>query len=369
MQKTPRWLPWIVPAIFLASCSSDGNPQHSHTASADRTYFIAADEVAWDYAPSGINMITGQPFDDVANVFVKNGPDRIGKVYKKAVFRGYTDSTFTTQTPPDPRWEHLGTLGPVIRAVVGEHIDVVFKNNTEFPRSVHVHGLEYDKNSEGAPYGGDPGPDDIVAPGATVTYHFNVPDRSGPGPNDGTSVFWMYHSHVDEPVDVNSGLMGAIIVTANGHAREDGSPDDVDREFITLFEVMDENMSSYLEENIKTYTGDPASVDPNDEEFQESNLMHSINAYVYGNLPGLVMKRGERVRWYVMAMGTEVDLHTPHWHGQTLLVNNMRADVVQLLPAGMIVGDMIPDEPGTWLLHCHVNDHIIAGMLALFTVE
>ena len=27
------------------------------------------------------------------------------------------------------------------------------------------------------------------------------------------------------------------------------------------------------------------------------------------------MKRGERVRWYVMGMGTEVDLHTPHWHG------------------------------------------------------
>jgi FtsP/CotA-like multicopper oxidase with cupredoxin domain len=23
---------------------------------------------------------------------------------------------------------------------------------------------------------------------------------------------------------------------------------------------------------------------------------------------------------------------------------------------------------GTWLYHCHVNDHIIAGMMALFTV-
>ncbi len=26
---------------------------------------------------------------------------------------------------------------------------------------------------------------------------------------------------------------------------------------------------------------------PEDEEFEESNLMHSINGYVYGNLPGL----------------------------------------------------------------------------------
>ena len=30
---------------------------------------------------------------------------------------------------------------------------------------------------------------------------------------------------------------------------------------------------------------------------------------------------------------------------------------------------MDPDDPGTWLFHCHVNDHIIAGMLARYGVE
>ena len=49
-------------------------------------------------------------------------------------------------------------------------------------------------------------------------------------------------------------------------------------------------------------------------------------------------------------------------------MNGLRTDVVMLLPASMIVADMVPDEPGTWLLHCHVNDHITAGMLALYTV-
>jgi FtsP/CotA-like multicopper oxidase with cupredoxin domain len=29
---------------------------------------------------------------------------------------------------------------------------------------------------------------------------------------------------------------------------------------------------------------------------------------------------------------------------------------------------MVPDNPGTWLYHCHVNDHIVAGMQAKFTV-
>jgi hypothetical protein len=31
-----------------------------------RRYYIAADQVAWDYAPLGRNAITGEPFDEVA---------------------------------------------------------------------------------------------------------------------------------------------------------------------------------------------------------------------------------------------------------------------------------------------------------------
>jgi manganese oxidase len=69
-----------------------------------------------------------------------------------------------------------------------------------------------------------------------------------------------------------------------------------------------------------------------------------------------------------MGMGTEVDLHTPHWHGNTVLANGMRMDVVQLLPAGMVVANMVPGDPGTWLYHCHVNDHILAGMQTRYAV-
>jgi FtsP/CotA-like multicopper oxidase with cupredoxin domain len=46
----------------------------------------------------------------------------------------------------------------------------------------------------------------------------------------------------------------------------------------------------------------------------------------------------------------------------------MRTDMVELLPMSMKMLDMVPDEPGTWLFHCHVNDHIVAGMSSLFTV-
>jgi FtsP/CotA-like multicopper oxidase with cupredoxin domain len=29
---------------------------------------------------------------------------------------------------------------------------------------------------------------------------------------------------------------------------------------------------------------------------------------------------------------------------------------------------MLADNPGTWLLHCHVADHMMAGMYATYTV-
>jgi len=315
-----------------------------------RTYYIAADEVAWDYAPTGINQISGLPFDDEANVFVQSGKNRIGKVYLKALYREYTNATFSTLKPQDPKWQHLGTLGPLIRAEVGDTIKVVFKNNTRFTFSVHPHGVFYLKNSEGAPYNdGTSGVnknDDLVPPGGTHEYNWPVPERAGPGPGDPSSILWMYHSHVDEPGDTNAGLIGPIIITRRGSANANGTPKDVDREFVTMFTVFDENRSPYLDHNIQTYAGQPATVNPDDEGFIESNLMHSINGYVFGNLPGLTMKEGEKVRWYLLGMGTEVDLHTPHWHGQTLLWNEMRTDIVELLPASMKVADMAPDNPG-----------------------
>ncbi len=48
--------------------------------------------------------------------------------------------------------EHLGLLGPTIRAEVGDEIRVVFSNRMRYPASVHSHGVLYNKSSEGSPY-------------------------------------------------------------------------------------------------------------------------------------------------------------------------------------------------------------------------
>jgi manganese oxidase len=342
-----------------------------HPTGTVRTYYIGADEVEWDYAPLGYNGITGAPFDDVADTYVKAGTGRIGSRYVKCLYRGYTDNSFTHLAARSTQDAYLGLLGPVIRAAVGDTVKVVFRNGCSIPASVHPHGVFYQKASEGAPYAdntsGADKTDDAVPHGGRHTYTWLVPDRAGPGPHDGSSVMWMYHSHTDEVGDTYAGLMGPMVITAAGKARPDGSPKDVDREVFELFSVMNENNSPYLETNLHRFAAPPYP-DPDDEEFQESNLMHSVNGYVFGSQPMLMLTKGQRVRWYVMGMGTEVDLHTPHWHGNTVLVGGMRMDTVNLLPATMVTADMVPDDPGSWLFHCHVNDHLTAGMVTRYQV-
>lgn len=334
---------------------------------AAREYWIAADEVQWDYAPAfPINPMTGKEFTPEQRVFVEQG---IGRRYLKSVYREYT-AGFRALKSRRAEEMHLGILGPVIRATVGDRIVVHFRNNTSFPASIHPHGVRYTMDNEGAPHAhaasNEHQPDGVVAPGGEFTYSWDVPERAGPGPNDPSSIAWIYHSHVDEAADTNAGLIGPIIIAKREFASQDGVPRDVSREFISLFTVFDENASVHLATNLAACSG---ICDPDADEFQESNLMHSINGLVYGNNLGYSMRKGERVRWYILGMGTEVDLHSPHWHGATLLHNGNRLDVTEVLPAATKTLDMQPDVLGRWMYHCHVNDHINAGMMTNFIVE
>jgi FtsP/CotA-like multicopper oxidase with cupredoxin domain len=154
---------------------------------------------------------------------------------------------------------------------------------------------------------------------------------------------------VDEPADVNRGLLGPIIVTARGQARADASPADVDREFVVLFMIFNENQTR--------------------EAKNERGLMHSVSGYIFGGPPGLVMDSGQRVRWHVLGMGNESDLHSIHWHAKSLRFRGRNTDVIELLPGSMATADMLADNTGTWLLHCLVGDHIDAGTFTTFAVR
>src|SRR5262245_2738095 len=119
-----RRLLLLVCLLGSACAQTPGGPAASAPTSAGitRTYYIAADEVVWDYAPSGTNLAEGRAFNDVEKPWMEPGPNVIGRKAKKALYREYTDATFTTLKPRPPEWEHLGFLGPMIRAEVGDTI-------------------------------------------------------------------------------------------------------------------------------------------------------------------------------------------------------------------------------------------------------
>src|ERR1044071_4984539 len=173
----------LVPAylLLLTSACAAASANGGRT----RMYYVAADEVMWDYAPAAGNGISGEPWSPLDKEFVERRPDRGGKGDKKALYYEYTDSTFKTIKPRAAEWEHLGILGPLLRGSVGDTFRIVFRNNGTHPYSMHPHGVIYDKDSEGAPYAdgtsGKDKADDGVPPGGTHIYTWPIPERAGPG--------------------------------------------------------------------------------------------------------------------------------------------------------------------------------------------
>jgi suppressor of ftsI len=91
-------------------------------------------------------------------------------------------------------------------------------------------------------------------------------------------------------------------------------------------------------------------------------------------------RRGEPVRIHLVSQRQSAHAmqHPIHFHGQRFLIlavngepnqNRVWKDTV-LVPAGSTVDILLdPSNPGRWMVHCHIAEHLSAGMMAAFTVE
>ena len=76
-------------------------------------------------------------------------------------------------------------------------------------------------------------------------------------------------------------------------------------EVVTLFLIFDENRSYYIDENTLNKTNiaeGQLQVNRLDPGFRESNLKHSINGRMFGNLFGLNLTVGHEARWHVVCI-------------------------------------------------------------------
>ena len=102
----------------------------------------------------------------------------------------------------------FGTVpGPTIEARVGDVLEVRLTNHLPEPTSIHWHGLRLPATMDGTDSVQRP-----VEPGQSFTYRFRLADAG---------TFW-YHSHVNETVQMERGLYGALIVRGDDEPTLDG---------------------------------------------------------------------------------------------------------------------------------------------------
>lgn len=95
-------------------------------------------------------------------------------------------------------WGFNGRVpGPTIEAHVGDVLEVRLTNSLPEPTVIHWHGLRVPAAMDGTDMVQRP-----VAPGDTFTYRFRLPDAG---------TFW-YHTHMNETVQLERGLYGALVV-------------------------------------------------------------------------------------------------------------------------------------------------------------
>ncbi|WAR20258.1 HEPHL-like protein, partial [Mya arenaria] len=281
---------------------------------------------------------------------IENRDDQIGSVYRKVLYREYTDETFTQQVHV-PDW--MVYVGPFVKAEEADSVKILFKNMASKGNfSIHPHGFFYDKRGEGARYedgtSGADKVDDAMRPAGSYLYIWNVTKRHAPTADDDACVPSGNHGHTNPTRDIASGLAGIGFICKKGTLDVDGKRKDVDKEFVVYVDIADENKSFFFEESIQKCRQPDACqarADAGDEDFGQSNEMHHINGYVYGNQPPFKLSPGDRAVFYVIT--------------EYALVNS----------ASFLSAYTVACHPGHWLLYCRILDHRVCLLSWTFQIN
>lgn len=214
--------------------------------------------------------------------------------------------------------------GPTIVVKQGDPVVIDYTNDGTTPDSIHMHGVHNIPVSMDGVGGIS---QQLVPPNGKFVYRFTA----------GQPGTFLYHTHDDEAM-VDSGLYGAIIV-------EPSNPRPVER-----------NLAHDFLEMISSW------------QIQSAAENHfTLNGKEYPATRALDVRRGERfrIRW-INISGEE--FHTMHTHGhyQQIVARDAAPvdytdvqDTVLVAPGQRV--DVVVNanaQPGTWLIHCHVLDHI-----------
>ncbi len=287
----------------------------SAAGAATRHVWVAAEPQTWNAVPNARDVLHGARFDATQTVFPTVVYKRYTKNWKRPLRLAYERSAGAGGIP-----------GPLIRARVGDELRIHFKNRDTLhghAHSMHFHGVEYEPTSDGIFLPLHSGKGGAVKPGQSFTYELTA----GPG----SAGVWPYHDHSTSMEDsIAGGMFGALSIAGPREQR-------ADREYLVAFAPW---------HGFQTING---------------------RAFV-GNTPVFQARVGDSVQWDVIAMGSE--FHTFHVHGHRWRTDGgTPEDTRGLGPAESFRVRWKEDAPGTWLYHCHVEEHMVQGMIGLYRVR
>jgi manganese oxidase len=313
------------------AAAAQDQPVTSRAGGEIREYWVQADSFLHNLVPTGHDEMMGMTFQPSQTTYWAVG------------YRAYTPGWGAPLPGDDDIGPNLGIPGPTIRAQVGDGILVHFRNNdTHYsqPHSMHTHGFRYTPASDGGYVAAQAEmPGRAVPTGGTYTYTWTAAASSV-----GT---WPYHDHSlfqgpAGPVmelGAELGLFGVVAIT-------DRRTPQVEREFVLFFHDVYKADVPALAQDFDCFNG----------------------AAFLGNTPTFEARVGERIRWRIAALGRE--FHVFHIHGHRWRNEAGQFIDSQLLgPSTTLTVEFTEDNPGDWLYHCHVSEHLAGGMAGWYKVR
>jgi FtsP/CotA-like multicopper oxidase with cupredoxin domain len=227
--------------------------------------------------------------------------------------------------------------GPTIEAVEGDRVRIIFHNNLPESTTLHCHGIELPNRFDGV-HGVTQEP---VRPGESFTYEFTLHQN-------GT---FFYHSH--GPMQQGMGMTGLFII----YPRAAYQPV-VDHDFALL---------------IQEWAIMPLSTIPNTTSMEFN--WFTLNGRSAPYTTPLLVRLGNRVRVRFVNM-SPIDHHPMHLHGHTFWITGteggripesawMPSNNVLVAVAQAREVEFIANNPGDWVLHCHMFHHMMNHMTVM----
>jgi manganese oxidase len=234
-------------------------------------------------------------------------------------------------------WGYNGSVpGPTIEVVQGDRVRLIVDNHLPEPTSMHWHGFEIPIAMDGMPGISQP----MIPAGGRFVYEFTLHQA-------GT---FFYHSHA--PMQSMMGMIGLFVM----HPR-DASVPRVDKDYGLI---------------LQEWAILPSNTVPNTMSMEYNWL--TMNGKAAPATTPLIARLGDRVRIRLVNMG--MDHHPIHLHGNTFYVTGTEAGRVPeaaWTPANtVLVGvaqardiEFEANNPGDWMLHCHMPHHMMNQMASM----